>query len=365
MHTILVIGTGTIGGPLIGLLSDFSHVTNTEILFHKRTPLLDEVAKVNRLIGRGAKLVVDKGKEDEFKALGHKVTVIGLEEAIKQSDVVIDCTPAGNQNREIYKKWAHGKEGITKNGLHRKFIAQGSEKGFGAPYAYGIVPFEKVKNSPFVQVVSCNTHNIAALIHTLAENPVNLLHGDFTCIRRANDISQDSGFVASPEVGKHSDDRYGTHHAADVARLFSQDMRIFSSAMKLNTQYMHTIRFNMSLKRSDGATVTPEEIQEKLADNPLIGLTHRTSANRVFSFGRNHGYYGRILNQTVVSVPTLHVTNGVFGGQPATHVTGFCFTPQDGNSLLSSIAAALIAIKGPEYENYVKGVYLDMVFPTI
>jgi hypothetical protein len=64
-----------------------------------------------------------------------------------------------------------------------------------------------------------------------------------------------------------------------------------------------------------------------------LGLTHKTIANPIFSFGRDHGYFGRILNQTVVSVPTLIVRDGH-------EITGFCFTPQDGNSLLSSVAAA-------------------------
>jgi len=58
----------------------------------------------------------------------------------------------------------------------------------------------------------------------------------------------------------------------------------------------------------------------------------------VFSFGRDHGYYGRILSQTVVVTPTLAVRR-------AHEVYGFCFTPQDGNSLLSSMAAALWLIE--------------------
>ena len=56
-------------------------------------------------------------------------------------------------------------------------------------------------------------------------------------------------------------------------------------------------------------------------------------AGPIFSFGRDHGYFGRLLNQTVVSIPTLTVRDGH-------EITGFCFTPQDGNSLLSSVAAA-------------------------
>ena len=67
--------------------------------------------------------------------------------------------------------------------------------------------------------------------------------------------------------------------------------------------------------------------------NDLIALTDKTSSNEVFSFGRDHGHFGRILNQTVVSVPSLNFRNG-------NEINGFCFTPQDGNSLLSSIAIA-------------------------
>jgi glyceraldehyde-3-phosphate dehydrogenase (NAD(P)) len=63
-------------------------------------------------------------------------------------------------------------------------------------------------------------------------------------------------------------------------------------------------------------------------------MTERKSANSIFSFGRDHGFYGRILNQSVVPTSTLMVRN-------KREVIGFCFTPQDGNSLVSSVAAAL------------------------
>jgi glyceraldehyde-3-phosphate dehydrogenase (NAD(P)) len=65
-----------------------------------------------------------------------------------------------------------------------------------------------------------------------------------------------------------------------------------------------------------------------------MSVTYKDSANSVFSFGRDHGHYGRILNVCVVSLPTLAVRNG------GTEIVGYCFTPQDGNSLLSSVAAA-------------------------
>jgi len=175
---------------------------------------------------------------------------------------------------------------------------------------------------------------LAVLTETLAlaeEAPDNLLEGRFVCMRRASDISQEKSFIAAPEAGKHKDPQFGTHHAYDAWRLFNTrglDLNLFSSAIKLNTQYMHSIWFHLKVKRP----VTLDEVIEKLEANKYVALTEKTMANPIFSFGRDQGFFGRILNQTVVSVPTLTVRDGH-------EITGFCFTPQDGNALLSSIAA--------------------------
>jgi len=53
------------------------------------------------------------------------------------------------------------------------------------------------------------------------------------------------------------------------------------------------------------------------------------------------------LNQTVVAVPTLAVRNG-------TEVVGYCFTPQDGNSILSSVAAATWFLHPDSYEEKIQ-----------
>ena len=102
---------------------------------------------------------------------------------------------------------------------------------------------------------------------------------------------------------------------------------------------MHSIWFNLELKRD----TTLEEVKERLRDNPRVAMTDKRDANLIFSFGRDHGYYGRILSQTVVVVPTLTVRH-------EREIYGFCFTPQDGNSLLSSIAAALWLID-PDWDS--------------
>lgn len=325
-----VVGTGTIGEPLIGLLSDFRKELGIEtVSFHKRTPLLDERAKVRNLVDRGALLVTDKPTIPKFEEMGMKVTS-DTEEAIGRATVVIDCTPSGvgqeNKNK-YYERYESNTLG---------FVAQGSEFGFGKMYARGINDGTlEPGRDKYVQVVSCNTHNIAVLVDTLSltgGDPSNLLEAKFVMMRRASDISQDGSFVPAPKVGKHDDERFGTHHARDAWHLYqtmNYDLNLFSSAIKLPTQYMHCLWFNIKVReKMDKATVL-----KRLGENTRVALTEKTSANQVFSYGRDHGHYGRILSQTVVPVKTLHVT-------PDNTVVGFAFTPQDGNSLLSSVAIA-------------------------
>src|SRR5262245_29124005 len=174
-----IVGTGTIGEPLIGLFTDFGkHLGVDEVTFHKRTPMTTERAKVNHLLQRGARLAVDADKRTDFEALGHAVSY-EAQEALERATVIIDCTPAGNENKKVYEKLS-GPKG---------FLAQGSEFGFGKPYAMGINDEALVAGQDrFLQIVSCNTHNIAALVKTLGENGSGTLleQGRFVCMRRAN-----------------------------------------------------------------------------------------------------------------------------------------------------------------------------------
>lgn len=328
-----VVGTGTIGEPLIGLLSDFRRDLGIDtISFHKRTPLTTERAKVKNLLDRGALLCTDKPSIPKFEDLGMKVTW-DAEEAIQRASVVIDCTPSGvghaNKN-QYYEKHADSTLG---------FVAQGSEFGFGKMYARGVNDSAlQIGTDKFVQVVSCNTHNISVLLRTIAlgaGDPDNLVEGKFLLMRRSSDISQDEDFIPSPKVGKHDDPKFGTHHARDAFHLFETlgyKLNLFSSAIKLPTQYMHCLWFSIRMKER----ITLNQLIQRFRDNDRIALTEKKSANQIFSFGRDHGHYGRILSQTVVVVPTLQVRE-VDGGS---EVIGFSYTPQDGNPLLSSVAIA-------------------------
>jgi glyceraldehyde-3-phosphate dehydrogenase (NAD(P)) len=342
-RVIHVVGTGTLGEPVISLLLNLQNDLEVdEITFHKNRPLRNDRVKIIRLIEKGAKLVVEAEKIADFEKLGMQPTYT-RQEALAQATVVIDCTAEGLGLRHK-QEWYEQMTGA------RGFIAQGSEFGFGKMYAHDINDAALVPGEDrFIQVVSCNTHNLAVLIKTMAlhdESPANLVEGRFLCLRRSTDISQEKDFTPAPQVGAHKDAVFGTHHAKDAWHLYQTlgyDLNLFSSAVKINTQYMHSIWFNIRVKQR----TTVDEILEKLQANKTVALTEKTMTNTVFSFGRDHGYFGRLLNQTVVSVPTLTVRDGH-------EITGFCFTPQDGNSLLSSLAAAAWLLDPNTYEKRIQ-----------
>ena len=338
-----VIGTGTIGEPLIGLLCDFKEDLGIdEVTFHKNTPLLLDRSKVTNLLKRGARLSTNKEKFEGFHELGLKPE-FNTEEAIERASVIIDCTPSGfgHENKtKYYKKYMHNTLG---------FVAQGSEYGFGKMYARGINDNSLIYGEDkFVQVVSCNTHNLSVITDVLAlsEGSDNLVDGRFNLIRRANDVSQVQNYIPSPQVGSHKDAQYGTHHARDAAALFStlgHKLDLFSSAMKINTQYMHILYFHLKVKKKTNL----EEVLVKLETNDRIAITNKMNSNEIFSFGRDYGHYGRIMNQTVVAKPSLSVRNG-------NEILGYCFTPQDGNSLLSSLAITEWFLYPNSYEDKIQ-----------
>ena len=342
-RTIHIVGIGTIGEPLVRLLLDAQQAWEVdEITFHKHRPRREDRVKIQSLIGHGARLAVDAEKMTQFKELGLP-PAYETREALEQATVVIDCTPKGLGMQ-------HKTEWYEHLPAARGFIAQGSEFDFGKMYARGINDTALVPGEDrFIHVVSCNTHNLAVLIETLGlcdAEPDNLREGQFVCLRRSSDSSQEGEFIAAPQVGAHHDTQFGTHHALDAWHLFHTrglDLKLFSSEIKLNTQYMHSIWFNLRVRRA----TTLAEVVKSLEANPYISLTEKTMASTVFSFGRDHGYFGRLLNQTVVSVPTLVVKDHH-------EITGFCFTPQDGNSLLSSIAASAWLLDPDTYEERIQ-----------
>ena len=69
---------------------------------------------------------------------------------------------------------------------------------------------------------------------------------------------------------------------------------------------MHVLHFYLKVKEK----TTIQKLIALFDENDKIATTDKINANEVFSFGRDHGHFGRILNQTVISVPSLNVRNG-------------------------------------------------------
>ena len=338
-NVVLIVGTGTIGEPLTGLLADNTISKGLgidEIIFYKHTPRLTDRPMMRGLLKKGAHMCCRIEKSHDFRKMGVEPTYT-FEDALSKASVVVDCASEGMGVKNRYLFYENVKDSV------KGFLAQGSEHGFGLPYGVGLNDDVLLrKRNKFIQVVSCNTHNASRVLKDLAftKNGKNILtEGRFIFMRRATDVSQKGRFIASPSVGTHKDHTFGTHHAKDIYRLYSTigyHLNVFSSAIKLNTQYMHTSFFSLLLEKDKACSL--EEVEQIFIDDPYIAVTQKTDANVVFSMGREYGHFGRILNQTVIVLPSLLIRESELFTDKI-EVIGYSFTPQDGNSLLSSSSA--------------------------
>ena len=75
----------------------------------------------------GALLSVNEECVHEFEAMGHRVSYT-LEDSIKDSSVVIDCTPAGNLNKDtLYKNFSEKNNKLVIHGSYTFETYEGQE----------------------------------------------------------------------------------------------------------------------------------------------------------------------------------------------------------------------------------------------
>jgi glyceraldehyde-3-phosphate dehydrogenase (NAD(P)) len=322
MSRVHIQGAGTIGAPLAYLLADRDTELGLDrVTFTKHTPRRSDAPIVDRVREAGAEFVVDEERTDDFDEAGFDVDG-ALDGTVEEATVVVEATPSGIAlDRKPDYETMDGPEG---------FLAQGSEAGFGTPFALGVNNdvLDRVDDR-FVHVVSCNTHNISALTRALADHGDGLDRGRVVCIRRATDVGDHASGPLAPKLALHDADE-GTHHAEDVVDLYGttgRELDLFSSAIKIPTQFMHTIWFQFDLDEELGR----EDAIDRFEDDEYLAVTDKMNADLVFNMGRQFGPFGRILNQGVVARESIHTDGST--------VSGFCFTPQDGNAILSNVAA--------------------------
>ena len=346
MRDILVIGVGTIGEPLTRLLLDHKNTLGIgDVYFAKFNPT--DLGTVKLLQENGGKFVIWSNTEMHFEHLmqRHDLRIDGtIESTLKKVCVVADCTNRGNEiKRDFYSRAS----------FPIGFLAQGSEEGFGQPFAYGINDSTLIPGDHrYIQVVSCNTHNILAVLRLTRAVGEEIEDADFVLMRRMNDISQTAKAIPSPSVDAVKTEKYpgyGSHQAFDAARVMrTMDVelhnRIHSTALLLDNQLMHLNRFRVRVKNK----VTVTQVQEAMLADALISVSHLRDMNLVFSKGRDHGYAGRIFNQAVLIRDSMEVS-------PDGHtISGCCFTPQDGNSLLTSVATIAWFFNPRNYKEMMK-----------
>ncbi len=328
---VLVNGIGNIGTTILNLLVDYKKLLGISEIYALKNTQITTWNKVElNIIAEKGVILCSKTNTD----------FIPLPQIINTIDYIFDCNANtfGLKNKGWYANLPQLK-GCS---------AQGSEKGFGLPFMSGINN-EVIKSQKFVQIVSCNTHALSALIMAFSGKQIeNLLDGDFVIVRRSEDLGNHQRLVAANVVSRHLDKTIGTHHAIDVKDLFATKnilLPIESSDITTPSQLMHTVRFNFRLRK----LLPKGQIEKQLDKNGFISRTSKFDSNIIFELGRKYSAYGRLFSHAIIN------DNNLLINTKTNTVKGWAFIPQEGNTILSTIHAFVLQMS-PEKEKEVMAI---------
>lgn len=310
---VLVNGVGNIGTTMLQVLAAHRKTLGISAIYAHRATLRPwETAQVRRLEAHGVVVLAPEHSELD-----------PLDTVTNEIEYVFDTTRQGGglRNRCLYEKLP-SLLGAS---------AQGSESGFGTPFMLGFdIP---VQDSPFVHIVSCNTHGALAVLLALSGGDLDQVEdADFVVARRSDDIANHERLVAGNVISRHLDPALGTHHGIDADALLRSVGRVLpiqTSDITTPSQFLHASRFSVKMNEQ----ISLPEVAERIENNPYVGTTAIFDSNKVFEIGRRFGLAGRLFNQAVF-VPNNLLVKG-------TTVTGWTFVPQEGNTILSTLAAFL------------------------
>jgi glyceraldehyde-3-phosphate dehydrogenase (NAD(P)) len=299
---ILVNGLGNIGTTLANVLLEFKDLlglTNVYIFKNQRASWIEP--DLAFLISRGA----------------HRVD--SLKSILPTIDYLFDCRAV------VYDLEEH----LALAPKLRGVCLQGGATKYGTLFMAEVSP----STSPppkILRVASCNTHGISSILQLFGGQALaNIKVADFVVVRRSEDLSGQDKLVGANVVVRHLDPRLGTHHAVDVQSLFSHhksDLNITTSDVTTPSQLLHALRFNITLQ-------TPLNHQN-LPHKDTVALTQKFDSNKIFELGRRYGFQGRIYSSSIIVTSSLLITEEI--------IKGWAFVPQEGNTILSSLAAFLM-----------------------
>jgi glyceraldehyde-3-phosphate dehydrogenase/erythrose-4-phosphate dehydrogenase len=314
---VLVNGVGTIGTTLLQVLAAHRDLLGIdEVVAHKGTVRPWDEPELARLKDIGIELAGPVGTPS-------------LEEVGGGVDYVFDTGRTGGAvaRRATY-------DGFP---LLRGASAQGTEPGFGTPYVLGLGM--DVSNERHVHIPSCNTHSALAILRTLSDGRLDeVAEADFVVARRSEDVGNHERLVAGNVFARHLDPDLGTHHAIDadaVLQRLGHHIPMQSSDITTPSQFLHASRFTVRLT----AAASADEISDRIARSPYVATTRVFDTNKLFETGRRYGLAGRLYAQAIFVSENLLVKGD--------RVAGWVAVPQEGNTILSTVAAFLQRTQGP------------------
>lgn len=313
---VLVNGIGNIGTTLLNLLIDYKETLGIKIIYAlKNTAIHKWNQSEIKILEKKGIVICTKNNKDEF---------INFSDIKDEIQYIFDCNANsfGLKNKEWYKSLPN-LIGCS---------AQGSEKGFGIPHMAGLND-DLIVNKKFVQIVSCNTHSLAAIINLFCRNNNDLVDGDFVIVRRSEDLGNHQRLVSANVVSRHLDESLGTHHSIDVNDLYKTkniELNVQSSDITTPSQLLHTVRFNLTLSKS----ININNILNKIDSETYLSKTSKFDSNVIFELGRKYSPYGRIFSHAIILNNNLLINKN--------KIKGWAFIAQEGNTILSSINAFLL-----------------------
>ncbi len=310
---VLVNGVGNIGTTLLNLLVEFRELLEIdEIYAHKNLPQEWGAADLEILKNKGVKFCFSHpafSSERQYSAV------------LSDVDYVFECRESG--------LGLAAKEEYLSHPNVRGVSAQGSEKNFGTPFMAGVNE-SQILSEKFVQIVSCNTHGTAAILKLFGGDDLNnLVSADIVCVRRSEDISHHKRLTGANVIARHLDPGHGTHHGVDVFDLYETlglSPNLVTSDITTPSQLLHSIRFNLQLRK-------PVSLSEKLSQSSCLAATQKFDTAQVFELGRRYGFQGRLFSHAILVTNNLLINDNV--------VRGWAMVPQEGNTLISTLAAFL------------------------